>query len=250
MIDPYLFPHVEETYCNLDFDVLIALQTARTELAKINRELRGLETEVADTTKEISLRQDLYECLQGVRQSRLDCIARINQLKGMPQVRVDDAIRRQRQQDFRAICAMPSVIDARSDSEDAVIFTIHATYVYGHTRYFIGDWQVRFGDPEVFESYQMTRLFSGVRPGWSGYPDYSMGGEPVTFCVGDNAEILEELFKSQKYLQGMQLLSHVMCSINAGEESEVPLAFVSETTPVRKRVVWPIPSIAGRMPFT
>ena len=231
MINPEDFPHVEEAFICLKRTNRAEIESLRFELHSIDNEIHRLTNKLAISQRRPSSRE-----LSRLRNTRLECLGKLKKLDTQPTESVswidyDEAFR----EEFRKICIIPEVIGAGTYGPSEPFLTLHATCEFEGERYFIGDWVLSIKeDPK--EPFWLSPENTGRRNDWTfgDYPDYSWVPNSsdgyVTFCTGSNSGILETLFNTSRYLQGVQLAAHVLRTINDNhaERQNIPNAFVKE----------------------
>jgi hypothetical protein len=256
MIDPALFPDVEEVFCDMVANASSLINYHKSLVKHYNSWLSTYEQRLRNPEITAPEKVDAYAEIQETRVMRLESLSAIRRASALQVSTPEHEQKRRLKEDFQTICSLPQVIGASSNKTDVVSFVVHATHHYQGREFFIGRWRVSFGNIEDKKTYKLQELRSGVKDEWiernsrsedMPYPDYRLSRE--SFCMGSNDQLLDNLFYNGRYAQAMQLIAYVFCHVNEEDVENIPDAFKLETTNklIEGGLSWPLSAIGPKL---
>lgn len=200
-----------------------------SNMAHIKRQLRG-ECALTRSTEALGKSSEL------LRQRHLDCLAEMAAVKASLVLfpSLGDA---QLWDEFSRMCAIPQVIAVERKREEEFFFTIRAEFTLDCFTYDLGDWTVAIAQFELQEekeiAWNVPELRSGLKVDTRVAPAYRINS---SFCFGENAGPINSYFRVGRYLQGLELITYALCSINEEDVHAVPFTFHQA---IRKEQLWP-----------
>jgi len=250
-IQPQDYPHVFRRYRKLNTEKRRTLQNLRKQLGVIDKRLTTLSQHIQDPRRPDDERSQIHESIKAAQYGRNQYLSEITRIKAQPSIVVNKDYIAEKYAEFSTICALPEVVSASIDSNDAINVIVRASYVHNGVRYDIGDWAIIFGDPDPLEAFKVIVYRQCLRTDWSRgkYPEYSF--DDGSFCLGTNSSIIASHFGAGRYRQAIQLTIFALNSVNPGHEHLVPSAyFPYPQTPFMTGVPqWPH-SMSGQMQST
>lgn len=150
------------------------------------------------------------------------------------------------EREFQKILALPQFLSIGIGNNGEIVIMLAATHTYQGVNYDLGDWAIGFAfvsnpymdipngnnwsnDMPLFDSEQVR---DGTQDSWlagdAHYPSYARA--TLEFCFGSTEELIKVHFKKRQYLHAVQLAAYALCSINDGDEHDIPLAFKTLNT--------------------
>lgn len=228
--EPPCEPEVSYTYVPAPKSARATYFDLRTGFTKLRKErrliqLRDEEAEVKQTLKQYG--DEIRDRQQKLGEIRVS----IKNLEAEAPPDLDESNRERIESEFQRIIETPGVAAVRVVNDEVSVL-VRPRYTYEGKRYHLGDWEIRFGDPERGNYLYTYCLEVGARKSWldrHGW-QYPLYGYRDRFCFGARATEISNHLSRGQYAEAVELAIECMQTINPEHQHDIPNAFLEVPT--------------------